>query len=320
MREAAFSKQNHQKWKKFEQKLAQYKEVHPDELANLFIEVTDDLAFAQTYYPTSNTCQYLNELAIKAHQSIYRNKKEKGSRIVNFWRYEVPIAIYEAKRPIFTSFVLFVIAIAIGTVSTLYDEDFVRFFLGDGYVNKTLSNIKKGDPMGIYGSMESGEMFLQITINNILVSLRVIALGILASVFTFIELLKNGIMVGVFFTFLYKNNVFETAMLTVWIHGVIEISSIVIAGGAGILLGNSLLFPGTYSRTESFVRGARSSVKIAVGLVPLFIIAGFLESFVTRYYQNIWVGIVCIGITLPFIIWYYIILPIKLTKKYENKN
>ena len=104
-------------------------------------------------------------------------------------------------------------------------------------------------------------------------------------------------------------------MMTVWIHGVIEISSIVIAGGAGILLGNSILFPGSYTRMQSLKNNARVVVKVAVGLLPLFIVAGFLESFVTRHYQEPIVGILSIGITLPFIIWYYIILPKKLHKK-----
>jgi len=105
----------------------------------------------------------------------------------------------------------------------------------------------------------------------------------------------------------------------VWIHGTIEITSIVMAGGAGIVLGNSIVFPGTYTRLETFKRCARDAVKMAVGLVPLFIVAGFLESFVTRYYKSAWVGMLTIGITLPFIIWYYIIYPVKLYKRYGEQ-
>ncbi|MGV3597758.1 MAG: stage II sporulation protein M [Bacteroidota bacterium] len=315
MREAAFTKQNHQKWKAFEDQMAQTANTHPDKLAELFIEITDDLSYAQTYYPQSKTTQYLNGLAIKAHQTIYRNKKEKQGRLFNFWAYEVPLAIQHARIPMRVSLIVFVLAILAGIVSTYFDKDFPRFFLGNEYVNTTLNNISEGNPMGIYGDSGSTDMFFRITFNNIMVSLRVIALGILASVFTCIGLLQNGVMVGVFFTFLFNEGVLGTAMMTVWIHGVIEISSIVIAGGAGILLGNSILFPGTYTRMQSLKNNARIVIKIAVGLVPLFIIAGFLESFVTRYYQEPIVGILSIGITLPFIVWYYIILPKKLYKK-----
>jgi uncharacterized membrane protein SpoIIM required for sporulation len=320
MREAAFSKQNHEKWRDFEQKLARYTNTHPDELADLFVEITDDLAFAQTYYPKSKTTQYLNELAIKAHQTIYKNKKERGVRVLNFWRHEVPLAIHAAHKQMLVALVVFVLAILVGVVSTLYDVDFPRFLLGDGYVNLTLDNIKKGNPMGIYGMQNEADMFFRITYNNIMVALKAIAFGILFSVLTFYLLLNNGIMVGVFLTFLHNEGYLGVAMGTIWIHGSIEIASIVIAGGAGILMGNSFLFPGTYTRLESFKQGARTAIKIAVGLIPLFVVAGFLESFVTRYYQNIWVGILCIGTTLPFILWYYIFLPIKTYKQYGKEN
>lgn len=312
MREAAFSKQNHKKWKAFEQKIAQQGNTHPDELADLFIEVTDDLAFAQTYYPKSKTTQYLNQLAVTAHQTIYRNKKEKSGRFVKFWMHEVPDAIYQARNQMFMALGVFLVAILIGVVSTAFDVDFPRYFLGDGYVNETLNNIEEGNPMGIYGNENETDMFFAITLNNIFVALRAIAFGILFSILTYTLLLYNGVLVGVFFTFLYKEGVLLTALNTVFIHGTIELSSIVIAGGAGLLLGNSILFPGTYSRGESLRRGGRHAGKIAVGLIPMFIIAGFLESFVTRHYQNVWVGYLSIGITLPFIIWYYIILPKKI--------
>ncbi|HYG15391.1 MAG TPA: stage II sporulation protein M [Bacteroidia bacterium] len=320
MREAAFSKQNHKKWKEFEKKINQSSHTHPDELADLFIEITDDLAYAQTYYPKSKTAEYLNQLAVGAHQTIYKNKKEKKGRIQQFWVKEIPLAIYAARKQMRLSLAVFVISILVGIISTLKDPDFVRYFFGDYYVNTTLENIKEGNPMGIYGRENEADMFLSITLNNVLVSFKIIAYGIMFSVRTLIMLLQNGAMVGVFFTFLFQQGVFTTAMLTVWIHGTIEISSIVIAGGAGILLGSSFMFPGTYTRAESFKRGARTAVKIAIGLVPMFIIAGFIESFITRYYQNVWVGILSIGISLPFIIWYYILLPKKMYKLYGKEN
>lgn len=320
MREAAFSKQNHQKWKAFEQKIALGNIANPDEMADMFIEVTDDLAFAQTYYPKSKTTVYLNQLAVKAHQTIYKNKKEKKGRLKWFWKVEVPLAIQVAHKPMLLALVVFLLAIVAGVVSTLYDEDFPRYLLGDGYVNMTLENIAKGDPLGVYGRDSQVNMFFYITINNIMVALKAIGFGIVFSILTIVDMLNNGVMVGVFFTFLYTEGQLGIAFLSVFIHGVIELASIVIAGGAGIMLGNSFMFPGTYKRIDSLKRGARNAAIIAVGLVPLFIVAGFLESFITRYYQNIWVGILTIGITFPFIIWYYIILPKRVFKRYGRKD
>ncbi|WP_431199247.1 hypothetical protein ACRQ5D_06115 [Mucilaginibacter sp. P25] len=80
MREPLFIKQNSAKWKSYETEPAK----DPDELAERFIIVTDDLAYSKTFYPKSKTTLYLNGLAAGFHQSIYKNKKEKANRFVFF--------------------------------------------------------------------------------------------------------------------------------------------------------------------------------------------------------------------------------------------
>ena len=101
------------------------------------------------------------------------------------------------------------------------------------------------------------------------------------------------------------------ALLTVWIHGTLEIAAIVVAGCAGLVIGNSILFPGTYSRGHSFRRGARQGLKIAIGLVPIFVVAGLLEGFVTRYTEMpVWLSLAIIGASLVFAVWYFILYPL----------
>ena len=123
-------------------------------------------------------------------------------------------------------------------------------------------------------------------------------------------------MLGVFHTFLYDQGALGTSLLAVYVHGTIEISSIVVAGAAGLVMGNSLLFPGTYSRKVAFVKGAIRGLKIVVGLVPFFIVAGFLESFVTRYTNMpLVVNLGIIGLSLALIIGYFLIWPSFAAKK-----
>jgi uncharacterized membrane protein SpoIIM required for sporulation len=132
-------------------------------------------------------------------------------------------------------------------------------------------------------------------------------------------LLYNGIMLGAFQYFFYQKGLLLTSVLTIWIHGTLEISAIIIAGCAGLVLGNSILFPGTYSRLESLKLGAKKGLKIIVGLVPVFIMAGFLESFVTRLTEM--PSIVKTGIiflSAAFIIYYFIIYPIQLHKNVSS--
>lgn len=90
----------------------------------------------------------------------------------------------------------------------------------------------------------------------------------------------------------------------------------VIAGAAGLILGNSILFPGTFSRTDSVLKGGRDGLKIVFGLVPVFLTAAFLESFVTRYTNMpLWLSLSILGGSLLFIIWYFILYPIRLHNK-----
>lgn len=320
MKEITFLKQNAEKWQQFEALISAKGVSNPDLMADLFIQLTDDLSYSKTHYPKAKTTQYLNAIAARVHQEIYKNKKEQKSRIITFWKYELPFIFKNSHKQLLYAFIIFAVSILIGIVSTAYDDSFVRLILGDSYVNMTLENISKGDPMAVYKSGTQIDMFLGITINNIYVSFACFAMGILCSFGTGYMLFSNGIMLGAFQSFFYSKGLLLQSALIIWIHGTLEISAIVIAGCAGLTMGNSILFPGTYSRGVSFVRGAKQGVKIVVGLVPIFIIAGFLESFITRYSNMpMWLSVSIIGTSLSFIIWYFIIYPIRLNNRAQNK-
>jgi uncharacterized membrane protein SpoIIM required for sporulation len=317
MKEAAFVKQNADKWKRYEAIIKSRRPGHADELANDYISVTDDLAYASTFYPDSNTTRYLNQLSRSFHSGIYRNKKESASRIIGFFTTEIPRAVFESHRQLLYSFLFFLIAVVIGLVSSAYDHNFPRIIMGDGYVNMSLKNIRHGDPMGVYKSMEPGGMFLGIAINNIFVSLKGFVLGIFLSIGSVYFIIENGVMVGAFVSMFAQKGLTQVALLSIFLHGALELSAIVIAGGAGITVGNSILFPGTYTRTESLAKAAKRGLKIMVGLIPVFIIAAIFESFVTRHYQDMPVALslTVIILSFTFITWYYIILPLQLKAK-----
>ena len=313
-------KKNSQKWKDFEVTL-QNPQANPDHLAELYIELTDDLSYAQTYYENSNTAIYLNTLTSSVHQLIYKNKKENKNRFIQFWKKELPLLAGKYHKQFLYSFIVFAISCTIGAISAKYDPSYVRLILGDSYVNMTLENIKNGDPMGVYKDEGELSMFFYITINNIKVSLATFVVGVLGSFGTGYLLFNNGIMLGSFQYFFHEHNLLFTSALTIWIHGTLEISCIIIAGAAGFVMGNSLLFPGTYSRLESFKRGAKDGMKIAIGIVPIIITAGFLESFATRHTEwPIALKISIISISVFFIIYYFIIYPFRLNLKHHGTN
>lgn len=316
MREAAFVKQNKEKWIAFETAINFNANIDPDELANGYIQLTNDLAYAQTYYEKSKTLLYLNALASQAHQKIYKNKKESRNRIISFWKTEFPLFFKQYHSTLGIAFLIFGIATIIGSISAINDSTFVRLILGDAYVNETLKNIAEGDPAAIYkGGSEIGS-FLGITINNIRVAFLAFAWGALFSIGTVYVLFSNGVMLGAFITFFYTQDVFFEANKQIWLHGTIEISVIVIAGCAGLIMGNSFLFPKTFSRRVSFMKGAKEGLKVVVSTIPFFIIAGFIEGFITRY-TNMpdWLAFLIIGGSLFLIIYYYVIYPLILNKR-----
>lgn len=321
MREAAFVKRNQVRWQEFEKTLSAGSAPQPDKLAEIFIEITDDLSFARTQYPESRVTQYLNNLASKIHLEIYKNKKEEKGRFITFWKIEIPSAMYASRKQLLYSFLIFIIAMSIGVASALYDDTFVRLILGDGYVNMTLENIKSGNPTAIYSSDDESTMFFQITFNNVMVSFRTFVFGAISSVLTGFFLFYNGLMVGTFLTFFYTEDQLAQGAPVIMLHGTIELTSIVIAGAAGFVMGNSVLFPGTYSRVASFKRGALKGLKIVIGLVPFFIVAGFIESYVTRYAFMHWsFKTAVIGVSAFIMIYYFVIYPYRLAKNGKLKR
>jgi uncharacterized membrane protein SpoIIM required for sporulation len=317
MREVAFIKQNKQKWLDFEQAIFGKTKKNPDEMASLYIHLVNDLSYAQTYYPKSKTVVYLNYLASQIYQKIYKTKREEQNRLVYFFSTEVPLLVYEYRRYLIYAFILFFASVAIGVVSAKYDEDFVRLILGDGYVNMTLENIEKGNPVAVYKSGSNWGGFIAITLNNLFVGLRCFIYGIFGGVGTFLVLIQNCIMLGSFQYFFYQQGVFWESVSGIWIHGSMEIFAIVIESACGFILGASILFPRTFSRMNSFKTGFKNSLKIFLSTIPFTIAAGFLEGFITRYAIEMpnWLNVFIILGTLSLISFYYLIFPTLVHKK-----
>lgn len=320
MKEIVFLNRNKHKWEKFESLLNQTSESNPDTIANLYIQLTDDLSYSRTFYPESSTTVYLNQLSMQVHQQIYKNKKIKKAAFKNFWKTDLPLTLYDIRKQLLYALIIFMVSVLIGIISSKGDQSFVRSILGDDYVNMTIDNIRKNDPMAVYKQQASTEMFLGITINNIKVSFLAFVLGIFTAFGTGYILFSNGVMLGSFTYFFVQHDLFWETTRIIWIHGALEISVIIIAGAAGITLGNSLIFTGTLSRKVSLQNGVRKGIKVIAGIFPIFIVAGFLEGFVTRHTEMpIALSWIIILSSFTFIIWYFAINPIRVYHK-KTKN
>ncbi len=309
MRETTFIEQNQKKWQEFEQ-LLEGQVNDPEKLNELFVKVTDDLSFARTFYPNRSVRVYLNGLAQKIFFNIYKNKKSRRSNFVEFWTDDLPRLIYEARFDLRIALFIFSLSMAIGMLSCWADPDFLHSILGDSYVEMTEENIRSGDPMAVYKEAGAFNMFLGITLNNILVAFRTFIFGIIYGIGTVGILIYNGVMVGAFQYFFIDKGLFQESFLAVWLHGAFEISSIVIAGAAGLTMGRGLVFPGTLSRERSFQLAARRGMSLMVGVVPLFIFAGFTESYLTRHTDAPdWLRAFFIFTCFSIVIFYFAIYP-----------
>lgn len=316
MKEAKFVARNKAKWALMES--AEKRDA--DQLASDFVELSDDLSYARTFYPGSDTERYLNHLIAAYQTNIYRYRPVQKKGPLDFWLTDLPLLLYQERRTLLFVLLFFLLSCVIGWFSVLQEDSFVRLILGDAYVNQTLDNIAAGKPMGIYDSTGEWEMFWRITTNNIRVSFIAFVFGALLSVGSLWILFRNGIMLGAFQCFFYMQGLLLHSALSVWAHGTFEITSIVLAGGAGIVMGNSFLFPGTYSRIESFRTGATRGIKMVVGLVPFFIIAGMIESFVTRYADAYpWVGAIVVFLSFVGVVGYFVVYPCRVFRRQKNK-
>ena len=140
-----------------------------------------------------------------------------------------PQTMYDARRELLASFIIFIVSVLIGVISAANDPNFVRLILGNGYVDMTLDNIANGEPMAVYNGSDEVPMFLGITLNNVMVSFNCFAMGLLTSFGTGYMLLRNGIMIGAFQTFFYQHDLLWESSLAIWLHGTLEIWAIIVA-------------------------------------------------------------------------------------------
>lgn len=319
MREPAFVRKNQAQWQEFEKDLSNTKAVDPDRLASLFIDITDDLAFAAAQYPNSTTHRYLNQLAARVHGLLYKNRRHKVSRFLMFWTRDVPAAFLDARGAILFSGAVFLLMLLLGMGLGLSDEGILRGIMGNAYVDMSVQNIRSGDPMGVYKQSEGYMMFIAIAMNNLIVMMRMVVMGLLIIVGPMYMLITNGVMIGAFHALFFSHGEIGRFFLGVYVHGSIELSCVVVAAGAGFRIGTAILLPRTYTRMEAFKRGVSSAIKIAIGLIPLIVVAAVFESFVTRLTDMpMPLNVLIVVGTLAFMVWYVFLLPRTLLRKHED--
>lgn len=319
MKETQFIRENQDKWQRFEQ-LNASTQADPTELADLYLEITDDLGYAQTHYHRRTVRVYLNQLAQKVFIGVNKFKKDSFKELLIGITRSLPIEVYKSRKTLLTAFIAFIVYVGIGVVSTHLNPDFPRLVMGDAYVDMTIENIEAGNPLAVYEDDDQLAMFIRITMNNIGVAFLTFFAGFFFTIGSHLLLFSNGVMLGAFQYYFRIKGVLITSFLGIWIHGAFEISAIVLAGGAGITAGNGWLFPGTFSRFQSMKIATKRGLKIMFGLIPFIIAAGFLESYVTHNYDTMpdWTKWLIIIFSFALILFFFVVYPYYVAKKYPD--
>ncbi|RYY84558.1 MAG: stage II sporulation protein M, partial [Chitinophagaceae bacterium] len=233
MREGLFIKKNKDRWEQIEQERV----ATADETAGNFTRLVNDLAYAKTFYPTSKVTVYLNALASRIYLNIYQNRKDPANRLAQFLRYDVPKTIARHHRMLLFALGIFIVFFSIGFFSAMHDKGFVRQVLGDSYVDMTERNIEKGNPFDVYAQVGPFYMWIYIMLNNIRVSLTYFGEGILFGIPSMMSLAKEAIRIGAFEHMFYAHGLGANAVVTVLLHGLLELTAIILTCGAGLVMG-----------------------------------------------------------------------------------
>jgi len=278
-----FLQTRQQKWKRLEELTAKASRLHlrrlsgeeVREFGRLYRRTAADLAIAREEVRDKRLTNYLNHLVGRAHGAIYRSESSGFAGIFSFFRYEFPAVFRANFRYILTSFLIFIASGVFAFVVSLRDENFADRI--DPSIREQIAShhnwteaVNDSNPL----------MSTSIQTNNITVTFLAFAGGVIIGLGTLLVLLENGLMVGMVVGLCVKYKFWEIPLFMSG-HGVIELTAIFIAGGAGLMIGKALLMPGDLRRVDALVKNGLEAVKLVMGCVPMLLIAGFIEGFIS---------------------------------------
>jgi uncharacterized membrane protein SpoIIM required for sporulation len=249
------------------------------ELGRIYRRTASDLAIARAESRDPRLVNYLNSLVIRAHGRIYRADAQGARTIRNFFARELPRTFRRTWRYTAVSFAVFMLAGVLSFTATRIDPEFSELVGVTPTFRELNIETKTRWWEGLNESNQEGASFIMT--NNIQVTIYTFAFGALFGIGTIYFLAFNGAHLAAVLALTYQADFGNDLLIFVASHGVIELSCIFIAGGAGLLIGSALLMPGDLSRADALKTNGMEAVRLMLGVALLLVLAGLLEGFVS---------------------------------------
>lgn len=279
-----FIKMHRDEWKELEQLMVAFSKrrngITGDNITlfnRLYQKAAQNLSYSQTYFPTDEVTQYLNGLVSKSHNLLYKDQVSSFKQIRYFFSTKFIGLFLEQWKFVLIALILFTIG-AIGSFLSVMNDPLHIYSILPAEMAQSVSPEQLGSHDG---SIDSALMSASIMTNNIKVAIFAFAGGVTFGLLTVYLLISNGILVGALAALYWHHGKSYDFWAYIVPHGMIELTAIFIAGGAGLLMGYKLFVPGQYTRGYQLKQQAKRSVQLLLGTIPLFIIAGIIEGFIT---------------------------------------
>jgi len=245
------------------------------EFGRLYRRTAADLAIAREEVRDQRLVNYLNHLVARAHGAIYRSESSGFGVFVSFFRYEFPAVFRKTFRYTMISFAVFMLSAALAYAACFFDEGFADR-IDPGLREAIASHTNWTEAVNRANPLAS----TSIQANNITVTFVTFAGGLLGGLGTLFALFRNGVLLGTVFELCIRYRFWEIPIF-ITAHGVIELTAIFIAGGAGLLVGKALLIPGDMRRIDALVTNGLLAIKLILGTIPMLLLAGLIEGFIS---------------------------------------
>ena len=243
----------------------------------LYRQTASDLSTVREDVTSTQLTIYLNQLMGRAHNLIYMGRRARPKGIWTFYKDSYPAIFRETLSDTLTAFIIFLAAGVTAFLVAMADPSFARYLLG-GRMIDTIEHHKMWTQSIVTVKPLASSAILT---NNLTVAFSTFALGITAGIGTVWMMLLNGLLIGVVGEACWREGMSLQLWSFVAAHGVLELPAIFIAGGAGLGIARGLLFPGRLPRRASLAKAGARSVRLVLGTIPMLLIAGFIEGFVS---------------------------------------